>query len=250
MYKLLITLLLVLFACTGLKETMHKENPDFISKAYHYKITSPLSHDNPLFHRYAIEDPLTKDKHEFEVKFDDKESKYYEMPEEAGSDNFHETKEVISHRFSFVNPLDGKKFTVTGKTMTIHSKEGADKVVTGASEYDFHIYSCDREIGIVNTGMPIPTSIYEIIYPVEISLNDKKIYGKYQPLMNNKTISFTDDEGLIALFGFESDGFVANKFKGDAYIKQELPEKDKTDIIAMFIITDTVISINGTIYIR
>ncbi len=77
-------------------------------------------------------------------------------------------------------------------------------------------------------------------YQVEFNEDD---YAEYQKIMNKKYLSFKDESGLIALIEFGSEEFIAVKYTGEAFIKQGLANGLKSDIIAMFMITDTVMSI-------
>lgn len=37
--------------------------------------------------------------------------------------------------------------------------------------------------------------------------------------MYKKSITFKDEDGLVAIIGFETEGFIAVKYKGEAFIK-------------------------------
>ena len=181
MYKLLITLLLVLFACTGLKETMHKENPDFISNAYHYKITSPLAHNNASFNKFIIEDPNTKNVYEIEPRFKDPvrkvsiidEDDEVVITEEGISYNSDDkviiTKEVISYNFSLSNPLNNKNYEVSGTKSFIREKRENTEEIHSMDYEEFIITEGDTEVGRITIVKPNLTTIYKLAFSLELN---------------------------------------------------------------------------------
>jgi hypothetical protein len=250
MYKKYFTFLVVLFiSCTSLKETMITENPDFIKHAYNFKITSPLSHDNASFNKFIIEDPDTKKIYEVKPVFEEPESHYYKLEKDSYKNDYYDnvdgTKEVAKYNFSVFNPLDEKEYLISGTTTTIRTKEGKNDVIIGSPKEEFMIYEGEKRVGEITTEYldPDPMTLYKFIFPLKISLHSRNFNIEYQKIMNNKSITFKDEDGLIALIGFETEGFIAVKYKGEAFIKKGLTNELKSDIIVMFIITDTVWSI-------
>ena len=250
MYKSIFLTIVLLCACTNLKEKMQEDNAGFIADAYRYEIKSPLSYENPLFSKYMIKDQQSKAQYEIELDFADKESKYYEMEAEYGYDDEERTKEVATHQFSFSNPLNKDNYIVKGNTTAIRTKEGSSDVVIGPSENEFSMWSGEKEIGRINTLRPNPLSLYEVKYPAQIDFHGKTIFIEYTRSMNKVTMSISDEDGTMALIGLEGDGFVADKFAGDLYIRGGLSDEKKADVLTLFIVSDTVISISANVKIN
>jgi hypothetical protein len=224
---------------------MLTENPDFIKHAYKFKITSPLSHDNPAFNKFVIEDPNTNQVYEVEPLFEDAESRYYEIENHPHYDDANGTEEVTKYTFSIVNPLDGKKYMISGEKTSFRTKEGENDIIIGSFKEEFLIYEGRKEVGkiMVKNPDPDPIHTFEVIIPIEVAFYSKSVHVEYQKIMNKKYLSFKDENGLISLIEFGSEEFIAVKYKGEAFIKQGLASELRSDIIVMFMITDTVMSI-------
>jgi hypothetical protein len=246
--KIIFLFLFLLFiSCTSLKETILKENPDFIKHAYNFKITSPLAHDNASFNKFIIEDPDKKKIYEVEPVFEEVESNHYKIEKDPNKDDYYDnvdgTKEVAKYNFLIFNPLDEKEYLISGTTTTIRTKEGKNDVIIGSPKEKFMIYEGEKRVGEITTEYLDPMTLYKLIFPLKISLHSRNFNIEYQKIMNKKSITFKDENGLIALLSFETEGFIAVKYTGEAFIKQGLTNELRSDIIVMFIITDTVWSI-------
>lgn len=244
MCQTFITFLLILFvACTSQKETILNHNPDFIKQAYKLRITSPLSHDNPAFNKFIIEDLYTNSVHEIQPLFEETDIRRYKVEDEIYNDDLYSTQEFEKHNFSIVNPLDDKEYIISGEKSFIRTREGEDDVIIGTGKNEFYIYSDEYEIGKITVKNPNPTIIYNPVFPIELSFHSQNVQGEYQKILNKKSLSFKDENGLLALFAFDTEGFIATKYSGDGFIKQGLTNESRSDIIAMFVISDIVMSI-------
>jgi len=248
MYKKKFIFLIVLFiSCTSLKETMLKENPDFIKQAYKFKITSPLSHDNAAFNMFIIEDPNIKKNYEVKPVFEEVESHHYKLEKDPYKDDYYDnvdgTKRVAKYNFTIFNPLDEKEYLISGTITSVRTEEGNDVIIDSGPSKEFQIYEGEKRVGEITTEYLDPMTLHKLIFPFKISLHSRNFNIEYQKIMNKKSITFKDENGLIALFSFGTEGFIAVKYTGEAFIKQGLTNELKSDIIVMFIIADTVQSI-------
>lgn len=232
-------LLLIIVACTGIKETMIKENQDFIKNAYKFKITSPLRHNNPAFSKYIIENIKAKKVFEVEPQFDEPERKHSSFTE--GNDDF--TKTIINYKFFIYNPLDEKTYVITGSRTITRIKEDDKEEIIKNVRGEFQIYEDGKMVGEMMNKKPNSMINLKLVFPLKISFHSQNIIIEYQNFMNNKTITFNDENGLLALFGFETKEFIAVKYTGEIFIKQGIKKELRSDIIVMFLIIDTVMSL-------
>lgn len=244
MYQTFIAFLLLLFiTCTSQKETILTANPDFIKHAYKLKITSPLSHDNPAFNKFIIEDLNTNSVHEIQPLFEETDSRRYKVKDDLYNDDPYSTQEFEQHTFSIVNPLDNKGYIISGEKSFIRTKEGGDDVIIGTGKNEFHIYLEEYEIGKITVKNPNPMITYNPVFPIELRFHSKSVQGEYQKILNKKSLSFKDENGLLALFDFGTEEFIATKYNGEGFIKRGLTKESRSDIFAMFVISDIVMSI-------
>jgi len=232
-------LLFLIVACTGIKETMIKDNQDFIKNAYKFKITSPLSHNNPAFSKYIVEDIKAKKVYDVEPQFEEPERKHFSFAEE--DDDF--TKTIISYKFFIYNPLDEKTYVITGSRTITRIKEDNKEEIIKNVRGEFQIYEDELNVGEVITMDPQIRDMIQIVIPVKISFHNQKIDLQIQRQLNNKKYTFKEEGELVALFGFDTAEFIATKYSGDVFIKGGMSEEMRSNIITMFIITDIVNSI-------
>ena len=233
MYKKFIIFLLLLFvACTSLKETILTENPEFIKHAYNFKITSPLAHNSLGYSKFVIEEINTKNVYEIEPRFIEPATGFIKFE----VDKVGKWEEVISHKFSLSNPLNNKNYEVVGTITYIHirEKKGNTEEIYSIGPKEFIIFEGDTEVGKITIKDPDPTTIL---------FNSKSVNIDYQKMMNKKSISFKNEDGILALIALETKEFIAVKYTGDIYIKQGLSSDERSDIVSMFLISDIVMSI-------
>ncbi len=79
---------------------------------------------------------------------------------------------------------------------------------------------------------------------IDALIHDKQLQLEYQPGMTNKrNIAIENEQGLLALMHSKPAGFITTKQKGDFLIKAGLEKELKSDILATYMIVETVMGI-------
>jgi hypothetical protein len=239
--------LVVLISCTTLKDTTLKENPDFRKNAYTYQVTSPLGYRSPLFDKYLLHDTHMNADYEVEPQYEDPESIYSRLGSESAHPHAIKSSEVTTYDFVISNPLDNSSYVVIGETTfyRVTGEREGESVEEGglATPVEFWIFQNAEEVGKITVKQPSPYSYPNLVYPIEISLHAKSVHAEYQKALNEKSISFEDAKGLLALVGLTTSGFVATKFEGEVLTRQGLTDESRADIVSVFMVTDIVMTI-------
>lgn len=248
MYKtLFIILILLLISCTSLKETKLKENPQFVNNSAKYLITSPLNHNSDIFNSFIIEDLNQKKTYIIDPDIKDTKVHVEILDSEKDRDTeYSKTKEISSFNYNILNPTDSTEYFISGETTVFRElEENEDESFTISQRsfpIKFSISDNDSTLGNIILKKPAADDTLEYVV-INAELFKNKYTVSFQNLFNKKSVTFENDMGLIALFTLEPEGFFASKLKGEAFIKQDVSYNVKSDIISLFVITDTFMSL-------
>jgi hypothetical protein len=234
-------------SCASLKDSRLKENPDFKKNAHTFQVTTPLGYRSAAFDKYLLHDTHTNADYEVEPEYESPENISSRLGRELAHPNAIKSSEVTTYDFVISNPLDSSIYVVIGETTfyRVTGEREGESVEEGYLDtpVEFWIFMNAEKVGKITVNEPSPYSYPSLAYPIEISLHAKSVHAEYQKALNQKTISFEDENGLLALVGLTTSGFIATKFEGELLTRQGLTEESRADMVSVFMVTDIVMTI-------
>lgn len=228
--------------CTNVTQIKLKENPEFEINAERFAVTNPLNQD-----KFIIEDISSNIVYEVEVEIEDSDKDVAVLEEEERDNKYiAKTKTFASHKFFITNPWNSTEYEVLGTTTYYITKEEEESksFEVGQMNYpiEFWIFDDGKEAGKIT----IYESPAKPSQKIDLLIHDKQMKLEYYIFLNKKSFviercfSFEDESGLITLISLEQKG---TRHRGEMLVKKGLSEDLKSDIISMYMIAETALSI-------
>ncbi|MCK6618938.1 MAG: hypothetical protein HUU32_04730 [Calditrichaceae bacterium] len=236
-----------ILSCSSLKKAKLSENPEFEKNAEKFVITSPLSHSPSQSNKFIIEDVSADTVFEIETHSERPESDRNTIEGKTTEEGYKvKSKEFTSYKFYIAKPFYESHYEVIGKATRFRTEEDKGDRGTESTQLayplEFWIFEEGKDVGKITVSEPN----LNLTGDIAASIHGKHLNLKYQADMFNKTsVSFEDEQGLLAFFHSKSSGFISTKQKGEFLIKHDLPEELKLDILATYMIVETIMGINS-----
>jgi len=259
---LLLFFFIVLNSCISIRDIGKlKVNPGFEKNAEKsFVITTPSVSGT----KFGLEDKALNEVYEIEINMGDSHTDISIIDESISFWGVYrsETKEVTSHKFYILNPVDSSEYEVVGKTEYIRGRKDhfnlfkttvKNKESRGHFVYpiDFWIFEDGKDVGKITFHKPasIRTTVkglaWTAVYVSVIIFHNKDYNVEHQTMSPGgnirKVVSFDDESGLIALIGLEPKSTITTKMKGEIFIKRSLSVDIKSDIFTLYLMVEATL---------
>jgi hypothetical protein len=236
----IIFLLFFVINCTNVTQVKLKENPEFEKNAERYKITTPLNGK-----KFTIEEVNSGKVYSVEAVIENSNRDIAVLDEEERDDAYvSKTKTFASHKFFVTNPWDSIEYEVIGTTTYFITKEEEEgkSFEVGKMEFpvEFWIFDEGKEFGKIS----IPESPAKPHQTIDLTIHEKPMELEYsiyfKGFLIERCFSFEDENGLITLINLQQK---SSQHVGEMLIKQSLSSDLKSDIVSLYMIVETALSI-------
>lgn len=236
-----------ILSCSSLKKAKLSENPDFEKNAEKFVITSPLSHSPSQSNKFIIEDVSADTVFEIETHSERPESDRNTIEEKTTEEGYKvKSKEFTSYKFYIAKPFYENHYEVIGKATRFRTEEDKGDRGTESTQLayplEFWIFEEGKDVGKITVSEPD----FNLTFKIDALIHQRQLQVEYQPGMsNNKNIAIENEQELLAFMQSKPAGFITTKQEGEFFIKQGLAEELKSDILATYMIVETIMGINS-----